>query len=115
MVIANHILEHIPEDTTAMKEIFRVLKPGGIAVLQVPYSSINRVTIETPGMNDPYLQSKLYGQKDHVRIYNLQNYIDRLRSAGFNVHETTYAELSHLYKNAIQENESFLNITKPIS
>jgi 2-polyprenyl-3-methyl-5-hydroxy-6-metoxy-1,4-benzoquinol methylase len=41
LVIANHILEHVSDDHAAMKEIFRVLKPGGLAILQTPYSNIS--------------------------------------------------------------------------
>lgn len=113
LVIANHIMEHIPDDISAMREIYRVLKPGGRAVLQVPYSEIISSTLETPGIDDPGLQAKLYGQKDHIRIYALPDYIDRLRSAGFEVLEIAYPQLEHLYKYAIQANESFLKISKP--
>ncbi len=112
LVIANHILEHIPDDVYAMKEIFRVLKNGGQAILQVPYSKKNQHTSEDKNLNDPLLQSQLFGQKDHVRIYALNNYIERLRSAGFAVQIIQAEDLS-LYKSyAIQENECFLEITK---
>lgn len=115
IVIANHIMEHIDDDQTALSEIFRVLKPGGRAVLQVPYSQINFATIETPGINNLVLQSKLYGQKDHVRIYSLLDYVSRLKLSGFVVVTKNYSQLDHLYKYAIQKNESFLEITKPIA
>ncbi len=112
-VIGNHILEHIPEDVQAMKEIFRVLKPGGRAVLQVPYSEILESTIEDPGINDPVKQSALFGQKDHVRIYALNDYLFRLRRAGFEVEVIPYAALQQYYFLAIQEGECFIRIRKP--
>ena len=113
LVIGNHILEHIPDDCKAMAEINRVLKPGGKAILQVPFSLTNQSTIETPHINDPVLQSKLYGQKDHVRIYALSDYAGRLRDAGFTVAVIEYKDLGKFYQYAIQENESFLVIGKP--
>jgi SAM-dependent methyltransferase len=113
LVIGNHILEHIPDDLKAMKEIYRVLKPGASAVLQVPYSETNTETIESPGIIDPEMQSKLYGQKDHVRIYTLKDYTARLQHAGFLVSVIPYSGLHAYYKNAIQEAESFLLIRKP--
>ena len=112
-VIGNHILEHIPADDKAMAEIFRVLKPGGGAILQVPYSTTLLATIEEPGISDANRQSLLFGQKDHVRIYALDDYMARLRSAGFNVSLVPYEELQAYYQFAIQEKECFLQIQKP--
>jgi SAM-dependent methyltransferase len=113
IIIGNHILEHIPDDRKAMKEIYRVLKPGGRAVLQVPYSESIDNSIETPGIDDPSLQSKLYGQEDHVRIYNLNDYVLRLQQAGFFVEVISYKDLQAYYPFAIQEGESFLMIKRP--
>lgn len=112
VVIGNHIMEHIPKDIKAMAEIYRVLKSGGRAILQVPYSTILTGTIEEPGINNPQKQSALFGQKDHVRIYQLQNYLDRLQSCGFTVALIEYRDLTAFYKNAIQVNESFISILK---
>jgi SAM-dependent methyltransferase len=111
-VIGNHIMEHIPNDIKAMTEIYRVLKPGGRAILQVPYSTLLAATIEAPEINNPQKQSALFGQKDHVRIYQLQNYLGRLQSCGFNVALIEYEDLAAFYKNAIQVNESFISILK---
>jgi SAM-dependent methyltransferase len=113
LVIANHILEHIPDDRKAMQEIFRVLKPAGVAIMQVPYSEMIHQTIESPDINEPALQSKLYGQKDHVRIYAIDDYVSRLKSSGFDIKEYTYEMLSDYYKYAIQPKEKFLLMSKP--
>ena len=112
IVIGNHMLEHIPDDRQAMSEIYRVLENGGIAILQVPFSAINSTTTEEPLINDPAKQSELFGQKDHIRIYNLQDYINRLRSVGFRVAYSSYEALDDLHKFAIQPQEGFLHITK---
>ena len=81
-IICNHVLEHIPDDGLAMKELFRVLKPGGWAILQVPYSPLLQQSLEDPSVILPKDRIKVFGQSDHVRIYGL-DYPSRLRSAGF--------------------------------
>lgn len=108
IVIANHILEHIPEDRRAISEIFRVLKPAGVAVLQVPLSETLPSTLEDPFIDDPAKQERLYGQKDHVRIYALHDYIDRLTKAGFKVKIIRPDTLSHFKMHAIQDGESVI-------
>ncbi|RKS96266.1 methyltransferase domain-containing protein [Chryseobacterium defluvii] len=91
LVICNHVLEHIPEDTKAMGEIFRVLKPHGKAILQVPISANNQVTHEDFTITDKYKREELFGQFDHVRIYG-QDYITRLESVGFIVHRINISD-----------------------
>lgn len=113
IVIGNHIMEHIPDDLKAMEEIYRVLKPEGIAILQVPFSTTIPETIEEPSIKNPKMQSELFGQKDHVRIYNLQDYINLLKSVGFSVEYLSYASLSEYYDFAIQPGEGFIQIMKP--
>jgi SAM-dependent methyltransferase len=85
VVIAYHVFEHIPDDRTAMRELFRVVKPGGWAVLQVPLregpDSIEDPTVETNEERD-----HRFGQWDHVRYYGWQDFADRLTEAGFDVH-----------------------------
>lgn len=84
MVICNHVLEHIVDDKLAMQEIFRVLKKGGYAILQVPISFQNESTIEDKSIIDPDDRRAVFGQSDHVRIYG-RDYISRLESVGFSV------------------------------
>lgn len=112
LVIGNHIMEHIPDDRKAMKEIWRVLKKGGQAILQVPFSITIPATIEDPSINDPKKQAALFGQRDHVRIYQLEDYLKRLREVGFTVEYIPYESLGELYANAIQKGEGFIKITK---
>lgn len=84
LLLCNHVLEHIPEDIDAMKEIFRVLKRGGDALLQVPISKNSPATVEDFTIEDHKKREELFGQFDHCRIYG-QDYITRLESVGFQV------------------------------
>lgn len=114
LMIANHVLEHIPEDEQAMREFFRVLKPGARAILQVPYSDALDDIQEQMEINDPEMQSRLFGQKDHVRVYSCNGYMKRLTNAGFEVRFVPYEHLSQWYVYAIQAQEGFFEIQKPV-
>jgi ubiquinone/menaquinone biosynthesis C-methylase UbiE len=82
-------LEHIPDDTKAMKELYRVLKPGGMAILQIPQDLSRKETFSDDSITDPKERAKIFGQYDHVRIYG-RDYFDKLRSIGFKVIEENY-------------------------
>ncbi|MDQ3645106.1 MAG: class I SAM-dependent methyltransferase [Actinomycetota bacterium] len=84
VVICNHVLEHVPDDRAAMGEIFRVLAPGGWALLQVPLKRDRESTFEDPTAQSARERERLFGQYDHVRIYGT-DYVTRLESAGFDV------------------------------
>ena len=84
VVVCNHVLEHVPDDIIAMKELRRVIKPDGIAILQVPYALKLEKTFEDKTIVTPDARFEAYGQSDHVRIYGM-DYKDRLGSAGFRV------------------------------
>ena len=115
VVIANHIMEHIPNHVKAMSEIYRVLKKGGTAIMQIPYSISIDQTLESPDIKNPSEQSALFGQKDHVRIYKLSDYESRLRLVGFDVAILGEKDLAEFHDLAIQKNEVFLMISKPIA
>lgn len=88
-IICNHVLEHIPDDTKAMEEIYRVLKPGGTAILQIPYKADLKDTFEDNSITDPKERAQIFGQYDHVRIYGM-DYFEKLRSIGFKVEAVDY-------------------------
>lgn len=83
LIICNHVLEHVEDDTRALSELYRVLKPGGQAIPQVP------ISYDTPTIEDRTIQTEkereiAFGQVDHVRIYGT-DYPSRLEQAGFSV------------------------------
>ena len=89
VILCNHVLEHIPDDTKAMQELFRVLKPGGYGVFQIPQDLSRAETFEDNTITDKKERAKVFGQYDHVRVYGV-DYFDKLRSVGFNVEEVDY-------------------------
>jgi SAM-dependent methyltransferase len=92
VVIANHVLEHITEDRAALREIFRILKPGGIAVLQVPFSPLLPESLECASLQSDDIRNFLFGQEDHVRLYGM-DYFDRIRKVGLEVEIISHSEL----------------------
>ena len=85
-LICNHVLEHIKDDSKAMRELLRVLKPGGIAILQIPQDLSRATTFEDDSITDSKERSRIFGQYDHLRIYG-RDYFDKLRKIGFQVKE----------------------------
>ena len=90
-IICNHVLEHIPDDTKAMQEIYRVLAPGGSAILQVPYEANRNKTFEDNTITDPKERAKIFGQYDHVRVYGM-DYFEKLAEIGFKVQAVDYTK-----------------------
>jgi len=88
-ILCNHVLEHIPDDSKAMKELFRVLKPGGYGIFQIPQDLNRETTFEDNTITDKAERAKIFGQYDHVRVYG-RDYFDKLRSIGFKVEEVDY-------------------------
>ena len=90
-IMCNHVLEHIPNDIKAMQELYRILKPGGMAILQTPLEMDRKVTFEDDSIIDKDERTRIFGQYDHVRIYG-RDFFDRLRSVGFKVDEIDYSK-----------------------
>jgi SAM-dependent methyltransferase len=90
LAVCYHIMEHIHDDRKAMREIYRILKSTGTALLQVPYWE--KETYENPAIDSPEIRRKTFGQQDHVRIYGYQDFIDRLTLTGFQVTPVKYGQ-----------------------
>ncbi len=80
-VIANHVLEHVDDCQRAVSEIHRVLKVGGHAILQTPFSRILTQTWEDPGIKTVEARTEAYGQGDHVRLFG-RDVFERLSFSG---------------------------------
>jgi SAM-dependent methyltransferase len=82
-IICIHVLEHVEDDSSAIGEMFRVLRPGGWALVSVPLLT-NELTREDPTITSAAERERVFGEKDHVRFYGT-DFIDRLTAAGFQV------------------------------
>lgn len=91
IILCNHVLEHIPDDTKAMQELYRVLKPGGMGIFQIPQDLSREKTFEDDTITDPKERARIFGQYDHVRVYG-RDYFNKLRSVGFTVTEEDYTK-----------------------
>lgn len=116
VILCNHVLEHIPNDTKAMQELYRVMKPGGWGIFQIPQDVNRKITFEDYTIIDKKERTKIFGQYDHVRIYGL-DYFDKLRSIGFIVTEIKYQNTitpELVKKYALAEEEIIPLCKKPI-
>jgi SAM-dependent methyltransferase len=83
--VCSHILEHVIDDSKAMTELYRILKPSGFGIVLVPIIPALERTLEDPSINDEALQWKYFCQGDHVRMYKKTDFISRLEGVGFKV------------------------------
>lgn len=90
IIICNHLLEHVDDDRLAMRELYRILRPGGWGILLVPEDRSREKTYEDNSITDPKERTRLFGQYDHRRVYG-RDYDDRLRDAGFTVERYAFA------------------------
>lgn len=96
LVIANHVLEHVDDDLAALREITRVLAPGGHAILQTPYAALLETTWSDRGVHTPEARLQAFGQEDHVRLFG-RDIFRRFASAGLldltRTHDDALAEV----------------------
>ena len=91
VIFCNHVMEHVKDDLQCMKELYRIMKPGGWGIMQVPIDTSRTTTYEDWSITTPEEREKHFWQYDHVRLYGL-NYPDRLREAGFNVEVVDFSK-----------------------
>lgn len=91
IILCNHVLEHIEDDTKAISELYRVLKPGGMGIFQIPQDLSLEKTYEDFNITSAEERKEHFGQYDHVRVYG-KDYFDRLRKVGFKVEEVDYSK-----------------------
>ncbi|MEX2422179.1 MAG: methyltransferase domain-containing protein [Actinomycetota bacterium] len=90
LIVCAHVLEHVQEDRRAIGELFRVLRPSGTAIVQVPIHPV-AATVEDVSVSAPGERQRVFGQWDHVRICGPE-YGNRLEAAGFEVELVDYVE-----------------------
>lgn len=90
VILANHTLEHVGDDRKAMQELYRVLRPGGWAILQSRLDKKLHATFEFPDNATPEYRAYLSGSKDHFRVYG-RDYRQKLEAVGFQVTVDSFA------------------------
>ena len=109
LVICYHILEHVQDDNKAMAELFRVLKPGGIMLLQTPFREGE--IFEDTAITSAEERLKNFGQEDHVRIYSVEGISGRLSQAGFQVKVLSFYE-QPMNRSGFSEKETIVRCKK---
>lgn len=107
VILCNHVLEHVESDEKALTELFRVMKPNGWGIFQVPIRYSLKKTFEDPTITDRKERIEKFGQYDHVRVYGM-DYYNRLAKAGFEVEKVNYSQkLSNeeIRRFALEKNE----------
>ncbi|KPM49183.1 class I SAM-dependent methyltransferase [Jiulongibacter sediminis] len=89
VIFCNHVLEHVEHFDVATKELYRVLKPGGYAIMQSPQDMNLPHTISDPTISDPKERERVFKQSDHLRLFG-QDYGQELAKAGFKVKEDDF-------------------------
>ncbi|MFW5886780.1 MAG: class I SAM-dependent methyltransferase [Bacteroidota bacterium] len=91
VVICNHVMEHIDDDKKAMSEVYRIMKKGGMAFMQVPLEKTLEKTYEDKSITNPQEREKHFRQRDHLRLYG-RDYPSRLEKVGFKVTPVDYTK-----------------------
>ena len=116
-ILCYHVLEHIENDLKAIFELYRILKPGGWAILQSPIDIEREKTYEDFTITTKAERKKVFGQEDHVRIYGRDYYL-RLKKAGFTVTEDAFINkftASEIEKFVLDKDETIFFCSKPIN
>lgn len=102
LIICYHVLEHIIDDTQAMRELHRITKPGGRCIIQTPFRQGEILEdLSITAASDRLLH---YGQRDHVRIYSPESLEQRLIGAGFRTEVLRYtADVGDIYGYKLQD------------
>ncbi|HNR85271.1 MAG TPA: class I SAM-dependent methyltransferase [Taishania sp.] len=82
VVFCNHVMEHVDDPIQCMSELYRVMKPGGWAIMQVPQDIARATTLEDKNITSEADREKYYWQKDHLRLFGM-DYPNWLEKVGF--------------------------------
>lgn len=111
-IICLHVLEHVEEDLKAIGELYRVLKPGGWAIIAVPLQR-DKATYEDPAIITPEARKRAFGERDHVRMYGY-DFVHRLEASGFSVktHDTRQLDDALMEKCGLRDDDIIFLCTK---
>lgn len=111
--VCSHVLEHVSNDRKALRELFRVLAPSGHGILMVPIDLTAEATVEDPTSTDEAANWRRFGQGDHVRRYDRVGFIERVKTAGFDIEEWDQHRfgMQQFVKNGISQ-QSVLYVVK---
>ena len=114
-ILCFHVLDHVADDNRAIYELYRVLRPGGWAIIQSSVDLSMEKTFEDPTATTTKERLKIYGQIDLARKYG-RDFVTRLIAPGLIVKPIQYGreigeDLSKKY--GISINDTFYYCTKP--
>lgn len=116
VIFCNHVLEHVEDDKKALSELFRVMKPGGWGIFQVPIRYQLEKSFEDNSITDRKERIEKFGQYDHVRVYGM-DYYETLSQAGFMIEKINLSEKlsdEEIKRFALEKNEILPVVRKPI-
>lgn len=113
VIVCNHVLEHVINYQSALKEILRILKPNGRAILQVPIARLLEKTIEDTSLKTDKEREDSFGQYDHLRLFG-KDYADILKQEGFQVNQYSSNQLcnNQVNKFALNPDEIIFEVIK---
>jgi SAM-dependent methyltransferase len=91
VIFCNHVLEHVNDFGKAVGELYRVLKPGGWAIMQSPQDMRMEHTLQDDTITDPRERERVFLQSDHLRLFG-KDYGTELAKGGFKVTEDDYVK-----------------------
>lgn len=112
-LLCSHVLEHVKNDRVGISELFRVLRPGGEGIVQVPIDYDRTTTdeeLESENLS-PQEREARFGQYDHVKIYG-RDFLDRLKDVGFIPRELTLSQ-EEKRKYGLNNHEPIIWVNKP--
>lgn len=113
--ICSHVLEHVKDDRSALRELYRILRQGGRGVLMVPIDLSCHEIDEDPNCSTAAERWRRFGQGDHVRRYSKQGFIDRVIEAGFSLEQLGVQEfgIQQFIKHGITQQSVLYIVVKP--
>lgn len=111
LIICSHVLEHVPDDDTAISELHRTLTPGGTCLILVPQDRSRETTYEDPNLTTKEERKEAYGRASHVRWYG-NDVVEKIEESGLNVSVVDYSnsiEAEMVEKYRLKESDQWIH------